>query len=62
MSSQVTAAAMSGDGRRALSGSFDKMLKVCDLTTSHLLRALDGHAAVACMVIGKVIKGHALQS
>ena len=35
---------MSGDGKRAVSGSDDKTLKVWDLTTGGLLRTLEGHA------------------
>jgi hypothetical protein len=41
----VTAVAMSGDGRRAVSGSRDKTLKVWDLATGQVLRTLEGHAA-----------------
>lgn len=54
---QVNAVAVSGDGRRAVSGSADRTLKVWNLDTGLLLRTLVGHAdsinAVAVTPDGK---------
>jgi WD40 repeat protein len=36
--------AVTADGKRAVSGSFDKTLKVWDLATRHALRTLEGHS------------------
>jgi serine/threonine protein kinase len=41
----VKAVALTGDGRRALSGSTDKTLKLWDLETGQCLRTLTGHKA-----------------
>jgi WD40 repeat protein len=43
--SPVTAVTFVGDGRRALSGSQDKTLRLWDLATGERLRTLDGHTA-----------------
>ncbi len=53
----VSAVAVLPDGRRALSGSRDKKLKLWDLATGALLRTLEGHAhsvtAVAVLPDGR---------
>jgi WD40 repeat protein len=43
----VTAVAVSGDGRRAVSASDDRTLKAWDLETGRELRALEGHSVAA---------------
>lgn len=40
----VRGVAVSGDGRLAVSASFDRMLKVWDLETGRMLRTLEGHS------------------
>jgi WD40 repeat protein len=40
---EVNSVALSGDGRRAVSASWDKTLKVWDLESGHELRTLAGH-------------------
>ena len=42
--STVAAVAFSADGRRAISGSWDRTLKVWDLATGAVLRTMSGHA------------------
>ncbi len=39
----VRAAAVTADGRRALSGSDDRTLRLWDLVTGETLRILEGH-------------------
>jgi WD40 repeat protein len=41
----VYSVAFSPDGKRLVSGSADKMLKVWDAETGRALRALEGHTA-----------------
>jgi WD40 repeat protein len=38
------------DGRRALSGSYDKTLRLWDLGTGRQLHRFDGHEGVVCCV------------
>lgn len=42
-SAEVTSVALSGDGRSAVSGSFDNTVRVWDLTTGHCRAVLVGH-------------------
>jgi WD40 repeat protein len=43
-SSTISSVAISPDGTRLLSGSFDNTLKLWDAATGHLLRSFDGHS------------------
>jgi len=43
-SASVTGVAVTADGKRAVSASFDRTLKVWDLKTGSTLRTLEGHA------------------
>ncbi len=47
---EVTAVAVTPDGRYAVSGSLDKTLKVWDLTTGQAVRTLTGHASYVTAV------------
>ena len=42
---QASGVAMAPDGRRAVSASWDKTLKVWDLATGAVLRTLEGHTS-----------------
>jgi WD40 repeat protein len=47
----VEAVAVTPDGRRAVSGSYDKTLKLWDLKSGRVLRTLEGHAGAVCAVV-----------
>ena len=47
----VRAVAMTADGRRALSGSADKTLRLWDLDSGHCLRTFEGHRDSDCVTV-----------
>src|SRR5437764_1368138 len=53
-SDSVTGVAVAADGTRAVSASFDHMLKVWDLDSGRALRILEGHSG---RVLGVAVTG-----
>jgi WD40 repeat protein/serine/threonine protein kinase len=58
----VTSVALSADGRRALSGSADKSVRVWDVERGKELQRLDGHTGEVSAVVFSPIRGHALSA
>ncbi|MEG4099510.1 WD40 repeat domain-containing protein, partial [Microcoleus sp. Pol17_C1] len=49
--SSVNAVAVTPDGKRAISGSDDKTLKVWDLSSGNLIASFTGESSIACCAI-----------
>ncbi|MEP6524102.1 hypothetical protein NDA07_20355 [Microcoleus vaginatus DQ-U2] len=49
--SSVNAVAVTADGKRAISGSDDKTIKVWDLTTGNVIASFTGESSIACCAI-----------
>jgi WD40 repeat protein len=49
--SEAPCIAVTPDGKRVISASFDRTLKVWDLETGGLLRTMEGHRQVSCLAV-----------
>ena len=59
-SDSVTSVTVTPDGRRAVSASWDKTLKVWELESGHEIRIMAGHSGFVSSVAGSSISGYVI--